>query len=373
MAPASKDVGTVTGPPVLHGPDALAHLEHWLSAEAKGRAVFVLGDETTAAQCLPELIAGAPSLQDAHVLQVPAGEASKDIEVCRAIWGYLARHHADRHAVLLNLGGGVVTDLGGFVAATYKRGIRFIQVPTTVMGMVDAAVGGKNAIDMDGVKNMVGTFADPVATYVHPPFLRSLGKREVLNGVAEMVKHGLVLDAAHWNAVRRAPLHDLQALAPIIVASANLKSAVVASDPFDHGRRKLLNFGHTIGHALEAFALEGQQRTLLHGEAVAIGMVCAAWLSWRIGALGREEMAAVEEHLMGLYPPFPFQASDEHRILELMRNDKKNVGGQFRFTLLTGIGNAMVDQPVNPVQVREALEHYRLLVRDAERDHHHRA
>ncbi|HMN05853.1 MAG TPA: 3-dehydroquinate synthase [Flavobacteriales bacterium] len=355
--------------PVLVGTRALAMLEQWFAGNTRGPSLFILGDEHTTTQCLPELLAHTPSLQVARTIQVRSGEQSKDLEVCRALWGFLAEHHADRQAVLVNLGGGVISDLGGFVASTYKRGIRFVNVPTTVMGMVDAAIGGKTSIDMNGVKNLVGTFADPVGTYIHPPFLRTLGKREVLNGVAEMVKHGLVLDADHWNQVRRSPLHDLDALAPLIFRSAELKAGVVQHDPREQGPRKLLNFGHTIGHALEAFAMESQQRSLLHGEAVAIGMVCATWLSWRMDLLDRDRMNAVEEHLMGLFPPFRFQEVDEHRIIELMRNDKKNAGDEFRFTLLTGIGSARTDVPISAAQVTESLEHYRLLVHHAAQHH----
>lgn len=359
--------------PVLMGDHALAHLDRWLAENSRSTQLFLLGDDHTMDQCLPELLARTPLLREARTILVRSGEQSKDLEVCRALWSHLAELMADRQAVLVNLGGGVITDLGGFVASTYKRGIRFINIPTTVMGMVDAAIGGKTAIDLNGIKNLVGTFADPVATYIHPAFLRSLGKREVLNGVAEMIKHGLVRDAEHWNMVRRAPLHDLDALTPLIQHSANIKAEVVQEDPREEGTRKLLNFGHTIGHGIEAFALESQQRTLLHGEAVAIGMVCATWLSWRMELLDRDRMNAVEEHLMGLYPPFRFQQSDHHRIIELMRHDKKNVGDSFRFTLLTGIGSARVDVPINAAQVAEALEHYRLLTPDAAPRHHTQA
>lgn len=354
------------GHPLLMGEHALPHLDRWLKQHARPGQLFVLGDENTMQQCLPELLAAVPSLREAHNLSVRSGEQSKDIETCRALWAHLAEHLADRHAVLVNLGGGVITDLGGFVASTYKRGIRFIHVPTTLMGMVDAGIGGKTAIDLQGIKNLVGAFADPVATYIHPPFLRTLGKREVLNGVAEMVKHGLVLDQEHWNQVRRAHLHDLHALEPLIFRSAELKAGVVSADPREHGPRKQLNFGHTIGHALEAFALEQPQRALLHGEAVAIGMVCAAWLSWRMDLLDRDRMNAVEEHLMGLFPRYRLQEADAHRIIELMRHDKKNAGVAFGFTLLTGIGSAHVGVPVTAAQVAEALEHYRLLSPDAE-------
>lgn len=356
--------------PVLAGEQVLRHLDEWLLAQAQGDQVFILGDENTLTWCLPELLARVPALQAAEPMQFRSGEGSKDLEVCRALWTHLAERMADRRSVLVNLGGGVVSDLGGFVAACYKRGIRFIHVPTTVMGMVDAAIGGKTAIDLHGLKNLVGVFADPVATYLHPAFLRTLGKREVLNGVAEMVKHGLVRDREHWNLVRRAPLHDLQALAPLIERSAAIKAEVVTEDPREQGPRKLLNFGHTIGHALEAFALEGGQQSLLHGEAVAIGMICATWLSWRTGLLERDRMNAVEEHLLGLFPAYPLNAADHHRVIELMRNDKKNRGDGFRFTLLTDIGAARVDVPITASQVAEALEHYRLLAPNVELRQH---
>ncbi|MFT3886491.1 MAG: 3-dehydroquinate synthase [Flavobacteriales bacterium] len=329
---------------------------------------FILGDEHTLAHCLPELLAHVPALREAETMQVQGGEASKAIEVCKALWGHLAEREADRQSILVALGGGVITDLGGFVAATFKRGIRFVHVPTTLMGMVDASIGGKTAIDLLGVKNLVGVFADPVAVYMHVPFLRTLGKRELLNGVAEMVKHGLVRDARHWNDLRRTPLHDLAALTPLIERSAAIKAEVVSEDPREIGPRKLLNFGHTIGHALESFALESADRNLLHGEAVAIGMVCEAWLSWRLGLLDRDRMNAVQEHLLQLYLPFHLQGSDHHRVIELMRHDKKNAGDQFRFTLLTDIGSARVDVPVSAAQVGDALDHYRLIVRDAQRD-----
>ena len=354
--------------PVHFGAEALHRLQEHLIGLQPSTPVLVLADTHTAYACAPVLMEEVPALREREVVVVPAGEGSKGVDTCSALWEHLAAQAAGRDALLVCLGGGVVTDLGGFVAATYKRGIRFIHVPTTLMGMVDAAIGGKTAIDAAGIKNLVGVFAQPLMVCVQPAFLRTLGKRELLNGVAEMVKHGLVRDAAHWSAVRRARLHDLDALEPLIERSATIKAEVVTEDPRESGPRKLLNFGHSIGHALEAFALESPDRDLLHGEAVAIGMVCATWLSWRLGHLDRDRMNAIQEHLMGLFPPFHFGSADHHRIVELMRNDKKNAPDRFRFVLLTGIGEAIFDVPVTPVQVGDALDHYRLLVRDAERD-----
>lgn len=368
MAAASFTAGEH---PVFAGPDALPAFQRSLAQDSSFSRIFLLGDETTLQLCHPELIAQVPALGDAPTIEVRSGERSKDLDVCRDLWTHLAENGADRTALLVCLGGGVVTDLGGFVAGAYMRGIRCVHVPTTLMGMVDAAIGGKTAIDLAGVKNLVGLFAPPLATYVHPPFLRTLGKRELLNGVAEMIKHGLVRDAAHWNAVRRAPLHDLDALTTLITRSAAIKAEVVNEDPREQGVRKLLNFGHTIGHGIEAFTLEGQQRSLLHGEAVAIGMICEAWLSWRLGHLDRDKMDAVQEHLLGLYPPFLLQPTDHHRVLELMRNDKKNRDGVFHFTLLTDIGQAVIDVPVTAAQAAAALDHYRLLANDVPPRPHH--
>lgn len=226
------------GRPVVLGAGALGALDRWLATEARGAQRVVVGDENTLRHCLPELLALVPGLREAPSIAVPPGEASKGIGTCHALWSHLAGLGIERGAVLVALGGGVVTDLAGFVGATFKRGLRVVNLPTSLMGMVDAAIGGKTAIDLDGVKNLVGLVRQPEGVYVHPPFLRTLGKRELLNGVAEMLKHGLVADAEHWHAVVAAPWHDLQALAPLVERSAALKCAVVSADPEEHGPRR---------------------------------------------------------------------------------------------------------------------------------------
>lgn len=344
---------------VVLGPDSLLQLQHVL-AGLSGH-YFILGDTNTLRHCLPELLAHVPALRSAGTIAVEAGEASKDIAVCSDIWHHLIAHAADRQTILVNLGGGVVTDLGGFIAATYKRGIRCIHVPTSLMGMVDASIGGKTGIDLAGVKNVVGSFHDPLAVHIHVPFLKSLGKRELLNGLAEMLKHGLVRDAAHWQAITTAPLHDIEALGPLVERSAAIKAEVVRLDPREKDLRKVLNFGHTIGHAIEAHSWEGGMRPLLHGEAVAAGMLCATFLSQQMGLLEAEVAERITQQLLALYKPYPLAVTDHHRIIELMRNDKKNAQGEFRFTLLTGIGSATVDVPVSAAQVQDALEHMRTI------------
>jgi 3-dehydroquinate synthase len=348
--------------PVYVGAGSLAALGARLKQEPEGVRVFVLGDENTLRLCLPELLGQLDGLRNSSTIEVPSGEQSKSLETCRAVWEHLLTAEADRSAVLLNLGGGVVTDLGGFIAGAYKRGIRCLHVPTTLMGMCDAAIGGKSGIDLGGVKNAIGSFEPPMGVYVHVPFLRTLGKRELLNGVAEMIKHGLALDADHWNDVRTAPLHDMDALAGLILRSITLKAEVVTKDMHENGDRKKLNFGHTIGHALEAHSWESGQRTLLHGEAVALGMIAESWLSWKRGLLDRASMELISEHILPLYKPYPLMASDHHRIVALMRNDKKNREGGIRITLLKSIGEAVVDVEVTSTQLSEAIEHYRHLV-----------
>jgi 3-dehydroquinate synthase len=348
--------------PVYLGEGALDALAVRLKKEPESTRVFVLVDRNTTRHCLPELMRVLGERPGLATIEVEPGEISKSPGTCKAVWEHLLNEEADRHAMLLNLGGGVVTDLGGFIAGTFKRGIRCIHVPTTVMAMCDAAIGGKCGIDVGGIKNAVGLLTAPTGVYVHVPFLRTLGKRELLNGVAEMLKHGLALDADHWHALCAAPLHELNALAALIERSVTLKAAVVTKDMHESGERKKLNFGHTIGHAMEAHSWESGQRSLLHGEAVAMGMIAEGWLSWRRELLERDELDAMSAFILSLFKPYPLMPSDHHRLLALMRNDKKNRDSGIRCTLLEGIGNAVVDVEVPATQISEAMEHYRLLV-----------
>lgn len=358
--PTQPVVFDAGGHSVHFGAAALDSLQQLLEQRSHSIA-FILGDSNTLRHCLPELLAHVPALRNAESIAVEPGEATKSVEVCQQLWSHLIARAADRNAILINLGGGVVSDLGGFVAATYKRGIACVHVPTSLMGMVDAAIGGKTGIDLGHVKNVVGVFHDPQGVFVHIPFLRTLGKRELLNGLAEMMKHGLVLDASHWEAIGSAALHDLDALATLVKRSAAIKSDVVRRDRREVKLRKVLNFGHTIGHGLEAFSWESPQRELLHGEAVAAGMICEAWLSCRTERLSEQDLERIVTQVMLLFPKYALQSADDHRILELMRNDKKNAAGELRFTLLTAIGSAEVDVAVPAELVREALGYYRSL------------
>lgn len=342
------------------GTGALAKLNELLEV-GPFSSKFILVDENSLELCLPELMANVPRLAGAEIIEIESGEENKTVQVCEQIWQVLAELNADRHSLLVNLGGGVICDIGGFVAATYKRGIQFANVPTTLLAQVDASFGGKCGVDLGHVKNLVGAFRQPHAVLVLPNLLRTLSKRLLLCGVAEMIKHALVKDEDYWNRLSTANIMDLDVLTSSIERSVALKNQVVLEDPHEKGLRKVLNFGHTIGHAVESMSIERPGMALMHGEAVAIGMICESWLSYKLGRLEEGAMEAIVQHINTLFPHFDMSEMAHHRLIELMRHDKKNRNGQIHFTLLNGIGSAEVDVPVDADLIIAALDHYRSL------------
>ncbi len=322
--------------------------------------VFVLTDENTRRECLP-LLSDCDFMEEATVLEMHSGEEHKDIYSCVGLWRELAEAGADRRSLLINLGGGVVTDLGGFVAATFKRGIRFIHVPTSLMAMVDASGGGKTGVDLDRLKNQVGVFAFPVMTLIHTHFLDTLGSRHLWAGFSEVVKHGLIADPRLWqlcldhNGLLESREEDGIAFRErVIRRSVEIKHHITSSDPTENGPRKVLNFGHTVGHALETWAMErGPQ--LLHGEAVALGMLAEAWLSERHTGLDPKVTSALDTLIKKVFRLPMIDKEDISWLIEVMTHDKKNVGGELRFTLLRAPGQAATDQPVEAHEVQDAL------------------
>lgn len=339
------------------GQDVLSQLERDLCTADYSRK-FVLVDENTIQHCLPVLMASVPSLREAEVVEIESGESNKSIELCSRVWEVLTELQADRRSLLINLGGGVISDFGGFVAATYKRGIDFVNVPTTLLAQVDASVGGKVGVNLGHLKNQVGAFCNPQAVYIYPQFLNTLSKNEVMSGFAEMVKHGLISDEKHYRMLRNFDLSRLDLLEPHIEASIRIKNKIVLEDPREQHLRKLLNFGHTIGHAVETFSHENQRLGMLHGCAVAIGMVCEAYLSTRLCGFPEEDYENIATFVLKNYPVLSIDNISHHRIIEIMRHDKKNVGDRMNFTLLTEIGNAVVDQEVSADQIINALNDY---------------
>lgn len=318
--------------------------------------LIVITDENTSRHCLPLLAPRLSSYQWTEIC-ISAGEQHKNINTCQQIWSEMIRAKADRKALSINLGGGVIGDMGGFCAAAFKRGMDFVQIPTTLLSQVDASIGGKLGIDFMQVKNSIGLFCDPQAVFIDPRFLKTLAQAEIRSGFAEIIKHSLIADASQWESIQS--LKDLTTAkwANFIVPSLLVKKRVVEEDPFEKGIRKALNFGHTIGHAVEGFALE-TDRPLLHGEAVAIGMICEAFLSHRLLGLPVSALESVRRFILETYGSYPLNASNYPAYIDLMRNDKKNEDGKINFSLINPIGEAVINQSCEPELIVESLDYY---------------
>ena len=317
-------------------------------------AIAVLVDIHTAKYCYPLV---KPLLPKHTLIRIPAGETHKHLGTCETIWAALTKANFDRHGLLLNLGGGVVGDMGGFCAATYKRGIAFAQLPTTLLSQVDASVGGKLGIDFQGLKNHIGVFKLPDAVLIDPAFLQTLPPRELRSGFAEVIKHCLIADADEWNRIRRYDLDDID-WAETVAHSVAIKERVVAQDPTEKGLRKILNFGHTLGHAVETHFLPRPKGRLLHGEAIAAGMIMEAYIAFRKGMITDLHLEATEEYLFAVYGRVPLAQGDFDPILAYTLQDKKNRAGQVRMALIDGPGHCAYDIPVSKIAMREALEYY---------------
>mgnify|MGYP002623885515 CR=1 FL=1 len=321
--------------------------------------IFVLVDENTKKHCLPLL---KPFLLafDHTIIQIPSGELHKNIETCQLIWQQMMEAKADRKSLTINLGGGVIGDMGGFCASTFKRGMDFIQIPTTLLSQVDASIGGKLGIDFMQVKNSIGLFKNPMAVFVDPVFLKTLPGRELRSGFAELIKHSLIADAEQWEHIRT--IEDLNEVnwTELIVPSLEIKKRIVEEDPFEHGLRKALNFGHTIGHAIEGHVLESD-RPLLHGEAVAIGMICEAFLSHKRLNLPLTDLDRISRFILKTYGYYPLNKADFEPFIQLMYNDKKNEGGQINFSMIRSPGQVRVNQTCDIAQIEESLTYYQML------------
>lgn len=308
-------------------------IRSWLASRCYTR-IAVLVDENTRQHCWPLL---SPFLDNPLLIEIPVGEARKNLETCQYIWSQMLEGGLDRGSVLLNLGGGVVGDMGGFCAQTYMRGIDFVQIPTTLLSQVDASIGGKLGVDFQHYKNMVGLFADPQAVFIHLPFLQTLSYRELLSGYAEVVKHALIGDAELWEELQQHPDPATIDWKRVLPRSLMVKKRIVEADPFEKGLRQVLNFGHTVGHAIETWALS-QGLDVLHGEAVAQGMIAETRLSHQHAGLPEKEMNRIVSFLQKAFPSIPVPSDAD--LSAIMQKDKKNRGGQVRMVLLEGVGKA---------------------------------
>lgn len=319
--------------------------------------VFILVDENTHEFCLPLLMPAIEQEYDFEIIEIESGEAHKNISTCTRVWEVLSELNADRKSALINLGGGVITDLGGFVASTYKRGIDFINIPTTLLAMVDASVGGKTGIDLGALKNQVGVINEPQMVLVVSQFLNSLNERQLQSGFAEMLKHGLIQDREYWNTLKNGV--DADQIDQLIHHSVGIKNKVVLQDPTEQNLRKILNFGHTLGHAVESYFLESTaHELLLHGEAIAIGMILEGWLSKQLLGLSSEDLSEIKLTFTKRYSKVKFSDVDINSIISLLKFDKKNSHGNINFVLLKQIGEPAIDVQIDENLIKEAFAYY---------------
>lgn len=338
--------------------DAYTTLQSYL-ANSKYSKIFILVDTNTHTCCLPDFMAHISGNYEFEIIEIENGEIFKNIDTCSAVWSALSELGGDRKSLMINLGGGVVTDLGGFVAATYMRGIDFINVPTTLLSMVDASVGGKTGVDLGHLKNQVGVFCTPQMVLIVTDFLKTLPANEMRSGMAEMLKHGLIADKQYWNAFKDLSQLDFTDLDRLIYDSVLIKNRVVLADLKEQHLRKTLNFGHTLGHAIESYFLTGDRPTLLHGEAIAVGMVLAAHLSYQKVGLPLEEVEEIKNIVLEYFNKVTFFDEDYNPIISLMKHDKKNAYGSINFVLLQEIGTPVIDVVVDNQMIYNAFDFYK--------------
>lgn len=336
----------------VHISDDLRQLASVISRFEFSQA-FILVDDNTLECCLPLLMKSVTALKRSVIFQIPDGERNKNIGTCIKLWQELLEKGADREALLINLGGGVIGDMGGFVASTYKRGIPFINVPTTLLSQVDATVGGKLGVDFMNAKNVIGLFNNPQAVFIHPAFLKTLPDDELLSGFAEMIKHALISSADLWDEIKQINPFKTKSWAQLIHRSLLVKKKIVESDPYEKGVRRTLNFGHTIGHAFESAALEAGIK-LLHGHAVAIGIIVESYLSVKLLRLPEKHLHDITDFILKYYRQYFDSEISDINWKGWIKHDKKNAYGRLNFTLLKSIGKPAINLDCDFQQIVEA-------------------
>lgn len=323
-------------------------------------SIFIIVDTNTNEFCLPNFLPLLETEVAIEIIEFEAGEENKNIETCVQIWNVLTELGADRKSLVINLGGGVVTDLGGFVASTFKRGIDFIHIPTTLLSMVDASVGGKSGVDLGNLKNQIGVINVPLMVLIDTQYLETVPQTEMRSGLAEMLKHGLIYDRAYWNQFLDLAAIDYADFDALIYRSVEIKNEIVTQDPTEKNIRKALNFGHTLGHAIESYFLESTEKaTLLHGEAIAVGMILESFIAMKKGLLTEEDYIEIKNCIQSIYDAIVFDEKDIDPILALLIHDKKNEYGTIQFALIEGIGAIKINQEVENELILEAFEDYK--------------
>ncbi len=342
---------------IIYSEDLSASLSQVL-CDVKAESIMVLCDESTAKLCLPRLQSSNEKLRTAPVIIIKPGDAHKHIDTVIDVWRKMQQYGATRHSMLVNLGGGMVTDLGGFCASTFKRGMRYINIPTTLLGAVDAAVGGKTGFNFGGLKNEIGVINSSESVVIDTEFFASLDFANRASGFAEMLKHGLISNRSHWEELLAYDLDkfDLSELRGLLEKSIGVKERVVREDPYEKGIRKALNFGHTFGHAFESFSHE-IGKPVLHGYAVAWGMVAELYMSYVLLGFPKDVLSEAAQYIRSVYGRLAYNCKNYDHLYELMTHDKKNVEkGIINFTLLGDIGDIRIDQHADRRMVDDALD-----------------
>ncbi len=338
--------------------DGYFHLNDYLEKKDYSKVV-ILVDENTKVHCLDHFLNQLPKGFSFDLICIQPGEEEKNISTCLKVWNRLTDIQADRKSVLINLGGGVITDLGGFVASTYKRGIDFINIPTSLLSMVDASVGSKTGIDLGTLKNLIGCFSDPELVLIDSTYLTTLTQREFNSGLAEIIKYGISYDPNLWQVIGSRMDRNDPDLEKLIYRSIEIKNEIVLQDLKESDLRKVLNFGHTLGHAIESYFLNHKKlESLTHGEAIGIGMIVEAYVSHTLFNFPIEEVQRLRQMILSLYGKTSIAAESYPEILELAKHDKKNIGQTLQFVLLEAIGNAKINCEVDQALLIKGLEYY---------------
>jgi 3-dehydroquinate synthase len=343
---------------VYFGEESYTKLLQYIE-KTKPSKLFLLVDSHTQNECAAYFLQHLATAISIETIEIEPGERHKTIKTCQGVWQTLTELDADRKSLIINLGGGVVTDLGGFVASTFKRGIPYINIPTSLLAMVDASVGGKTGVDLGTIKNQIGVISNPEMVIIDVGYLATLPQKQLKSGLAEMLKHGLIEDKAYWEKLSDLSKLSLADLESLIYESVVIKNNIVTEDLNEDGIRKTLNFGHTLGHAIESYFLENKDKPdLLHGEAIVIGMVLAASLSSELTGLDKIERDEIKKVLLKSYPKIKFEKEDFPPILELLKYDKKNSHGNINFVLLEKIGKPKIDCIVPDNLIYKAFDYY---------------
>lgn len=329
-----------------------------LIAENNYSTLFILVDENTFKYCYPKFIPNLQTDKRIEVIEIESGEINKNLETCIGVWNAITELGGDRKSLIITLGGGVITDLGGFVASCFKRGIDFVNIPTTLLSMVDASVGGKTGVDLGVLKNQIGLFANPEMVLVDTDYLTTVSEREIKSGTAEIIKYGITYDITLFNEIKNNK--DLK-IEDLIFRSIEIKNEVVLKDPKEQNIRKILNFGHTLGHAIESFYLESDDKeSLTHGEAIAIGMVCESYMSSKILNFPIKNVVEIKKVILSIYNKTDLLIEDFSGILELLKHDKKNVKGRVNFVLLNDYEDYKLDCEVSNDLIIESMKFYNI-------------